>query len=379
MKRFSVTSMAALGLFALGLVWNGTSLLAQSRPCGCYCGIWLPAPCSDNACKAACGWQNPTPGPGTGGVSEPSIDHEAERRAREEADRQREENERREQERRKAEQQKQFERERDEAAKLLKGNLSTGATGLKGIGPEPSGLRELPMRTDRDLAARQAAQARRAELDKQIERDMEAIRRLGFARRAEDFAEWERLAAKAKAEFEGEVIDTVTDIAVDKARGKILNAFKSFDPAKASRMIAWIKSKNIKPQPAALIAAIERVGRATDKSRIADDAEFIVKQIEDWRKAKAAAGVPIESAKFAAGMLEGLVSDPRLSVLITEIKLTTAALYNNATRRVARAEVNRLTDLTEKQLKDLDRLRQVLQKHVQERNELKKTMEEAEK
>ena len=225
----------------------------------------------------------------------------------------------------------------------------------------------------------QAAQARRAELDKQIERDMEAIRRLGFARRAEDFAEWERLAAKAKAEFKGEVIDTVTDIAVDKARGKILDAFKTFDAAKASRMITWIKSKNIKPQPAALIAAIERVGRATDKSRIAADAEFIVKQIEDWRKARAAAADPIESAKFVGGMLEGFISDPRLAILITEVKLTTAALYNNATRRVALAEVNRLTDLTEQQLKGLDRLRQVLQKHVHERNDLKSTMKEAEK
>lgn len=54
-------------------------------------------------------------------------------------------------------------------------------------------------------------------------------------------------------------------------------------------------------------------------------------------------------------------------------------VYNNATRRVGRAEVNRLTDLTEKQLKDLDRLRKLTEKHVQERNELKTTMEDTEK
>jgi len=157
MKRFAFVSIAVLGLLAVGLVWTGTALSAQSRPCGCYCGIWLPAPCSDNACKAQCGWQNPAPGPSPGGVPGPSIDYEAERRAREEAERQREENDRREQERRKAEQQKQFERDRDNAAKSLKGSTSTGAFGLKGVAPADAGLRAPGERVDRDLVGRQAA------------------------------------------------------------------------------------------------------------------------------------------------------------------------------------------------------------------------------
>ena len=38
---------------------------SRSRPCGCYCNVWLPAPCSDNACKAACGYVAPHQG-GTG-------------------------------------------------------------------------------------------------------------------------------------------------------------------------------------------------------------------------------------------------------------------------------------------------------------------------
>lgn len=217
-----------------------------------------------------------------------------------------------------------------------------------------------------------AARDRRAALEKQIANDVEAIRRLGFARRAEDFAEWDQLALQAKTEFENEVLDTITDIAIDKARGGILEAFKGFDSAKATRMVQWIRARGVKPEPTALINAIERVGLAPDKARVADDAEFIVKQIEDFRKGRAAASDPVESAKFISGLLEGTISDPRVAFLITEIKLTTSALYNNAARRVARAEVERLTKLTEKQLQDLHRLQKLLERHVGELNSLKK-------
>ena len=213
---------------------------------------------------------------------------------------------------------------------------------------------------------------RRATLEKQIASDVEAIRRLGFNRRAEDFAEWDQLALQAKTEFENEVLDTITDVAIDKVRGGILENFKSFDSAKATRMVQWIRARGIKPEPTALINAIERVGLAPDKARVADDAEFIVKQIEDFRKGRAAANDPVESAKFISGLLEGTISDPRVALLITELKLTTAALYNNAARRVARSEVEKLTTLTEKQLQDLRRLQKLLQRHVGDLNSLEK-------
>jgi tetratricopeptide (TPR) repeat protein len=34
---------------------------ADVSGCGCYCGVVLPPPCSDEACKRACGWSEPTP------------------------------------------------------------------------------------------------------------------------------------------------------------------------------------------------------------------------------------------------------------------------------------------------------------------------------
>lgn len=219
-------------------------------------------------------------------------------------------------------------------------------------------------------AVRPQMQARVKELDVLIQRDAQAIRHLGFARRAEDFAEWERLGAKAKTEFEDEVMEAITGIAVDKLRSGVLSVFKDFDAAKAARMTDFIRTRGVKPEPVALIAAIERVGRAPDKSRIADDAALIVRQFEDWRKAREAMGGSNESIKEVGNLLEGFISDPRVGLLMTGLKLTTAAVYNNATRRVARHEVERLTTLTEQQLKDLERLRKLMETHVRERNAL---------
>ncbi|HET6420732.1 MAG TPA: hypothetical protein VFG19_11280, partial [Geobacteraceae bacterium] len=36
---------------------------ADVAGCGCYCGAVLPPPCSDEACKRACGWSEPSPSP----------------------------------------------------------------------------------------------------------------------------------------------------------------------------------------------------------------------------------------------------------------------------------------------------------------------------
>lgn len=106
-------------------------------------------------CVSGCNILTPPSG-GASGASVQTIDDEAERRASDEAERQRAETERREQERRKAEQQREFERKRNEAAKLLKGGGNTGAFGnLKGPDAATSGLRAPIERIDRDIGGQQ--------------------------------------------------------------------------------------------------------------------------------------------------------------------------------------------------------------------------------
>jgi hypothetical protein len=118
-------------------------------PCGCYCGIYLPAPCSDDACKRACGWKAPS---GGAAPSYPTYDAEAERQ-RQEAERQRLEAEQRrrrqeiEEQRKKEEadaklRQEKFEQDKRNALSSMKG-IAEGELGLEDIDIGGVGLKDL--------------------------------------------------------------------------------------------------------------------------------------------------------------------------------------------------------------------------------------------
>lgn len=74
-----LTCKFSMGALMLIVILLPVIAFAGSAPCGCYCNKWLPPPCSDSACKAACGYKEP----GGGGYTAPPIDYEAERQQQE--------------------------------------------------------------------------------------------------------------------------------------------------------------------------------------------------------------------------------------------------------------------------------------------------------
>lgn len=222
---------------------------------------------------------------------------------------------------------------------------------------------------------------RDAELTAAIDRDLRAIQGFGFDRRAEDFAEWERLGASAKASFEKEIIDSATDMALAKVRGRILEGFKAFDAAQAARWIGRLSKVN--PRPVELIGMIERLSKLQDKAQIAASAELILDRIEKLQKT----GEFMNSASTAQArevmLLMGLdlvcdvvppPGDESCKAFKTIGSLTAASLYNNAARRVAIKEVERLTTMTEAQLRGLAKVNELMAKHVKERNEVREKL-----
>ena len=218
---------------------------------------------------------------------------------------------------------------------------------------------------EKDLAAR-------------IERDIIAIRRLGFDRRAEDFAEWESLGKDAKAQFEKEVIDAATDTVAGKVGDNLLKSFSRFDMAKAGR---WLKLlEKVEPRPVELIALINKVAAAGNKAQMTNEAALILQGIERIQSAQAAQGRD-ELLLLGLDLMCDVVPPPgdaHCSAFKTVGKLTAASLYNNAARRVAVNEVDRLTRMTESQLKALARLNELLTRHVKERNEVRAKLRELE-
>jgi len=221
-------------------------------------------------------------------------------------------------------------------------------------------------------------EARDKELTAGLEKDAEAIRNLGFARRAEDFAEWEKLGSDAKAQFEKEVVDAATDQVAGKISDHLMASFQNFDAAKADRWITLLNK--MEPKPAALIQKIRTVGSAADKARVIEDAKEILTGIERLQAAGSAASreeMLLLSMDLFCDLVPPAANDS-CNAFKTVGKLTFASLYNNAARRVALNEVERLTTMTEQQLRALSKLNELTVKHVKERNEVRAKLKELE-
>lgn len=77
-----------------------------------------------------------------------------------------------------------------------------------------------------------------------------------------------------------------------------------------------------------------------------------------------------------ATVLGGAQTSPQLSLLVSDLRFTTASVYNNAARRVSQNEIERLTALNESQLKSLQKLSHLLAEHVEQLNQTKQQLAE---
>jgi hypothetical protein len=131
LKLFVIVSIVIIAL---------PNLSFAGGPCGCYCGIYLPAPCSDDACKQACGWKG-----GTSAPAAPAYDYEAERQRLWEAQQQRQ-REVQEQQRMEEEAAKQrqveFEQNKENALKSMK-DITEGELNIKSADTGDFGLKDI--------------------------------------------------------------------------------------------------------------------------------------------------------------------------------------------------------------------------------------------
>jgi len=110
------------------------------------------------------------------------------------------------------------------------------------------------------------------------------------------------------------------------------------------------------------------------KEDIARDSRIVVDWFEIGSEAKDAKS---REQRLTVMMDMGLALIPEgaLKESATTLKreglIVSAALYNNATRRVARSQVEQLTQLTEEQLRALSKLNSLLVKHIQDRNRVR--------
>ncbi len=154
------SSLLVALLLGLGLAAVSSPAGAQQvAACGCYCGKVIRPPCSDNACKQACGWRAPSTGgnqpsydPNAAAAAAAAAEAERQREIEAEKQRQREAEEQRLREEEEAKQrQAEFERKKQETLNSMKG-IAEGELGLKGLGDtSDSGLKGLGDTDDHGL------------------------------------------------------------------------------------------------------------------------------------------------------------------------------------------------------------------------------------
>ncbi len=239
--------------------------------------------------------------------------------------------------------------------------------------------------TEADPAQRKAAAAKRkrllareAALDRAIRQDVIAIGRLGFDRRAKDFEEWVNLSDEAQNDLRREAKAQALDVLTSLAQDKMIESFRDMDRKRVERLIKWLK-KNSEVPIDETINVLRQAAKDSKRVRMAGQAKAVVDGIYAGVEGAAAENRE-QKAKFYLTLLcdvgDGAAKMKWCGVLKSEALVTEAAVYNNAARRVAMGEVERLTQMTEKQLRGLKKLNEVVVRHVKERNEVRAKLKE---
>ena len=218
-------------------------------------------------------------------------------------------------------------------------------------------------------------------LTQAIATDLTAVRNLGFNRRAEDFEAWEKLATDAQREFQHTVSAELAGVVASYAKDGILSGFKNLDQAKVQGWIAVLMKQD--PPPTEIIAVLRGMASVIERDgvrqRLAYDAKHLATLIENVTKSAKVIGwkdgLPVLLDIVCDGVPNEAVAQ-RCKVFKATAAFTAASVYNNAAQRVALNEIERLTTMTEDQLRGLAKINEVLVKHIKERNEVRTRLKE---
>jgi len=217
-------------------------------------------------------------------------------------------------------------------------------------------------------------------LNEQIERDKKVLQSFDFESIARNIEEWQNLSIEAQKELKDTFFGEITNLALS---GLQIGAKEigSMGTGQGNKVIGYLQKHHIdvtelnnairqvahtKGKPAMAEKfndAIDKISKIIDTYQIGSDLKNMnrrpVGNLTDEINST------LEILATAMGMLNG---DTKLSILVSEAKIFCAALYNNVARRISIKNIERLTKLTEDQLKAQKIVIELLIKHV---NELK--------
>ena len=214
-------------------------------------------------------------------------------------------------------------------------------------------------------------------LEKQIASDEEAIRRLGLQKRAADFEEWSKLTEQARDEFVSETLRILARLAIDEAsiglKSQTSTLASSLTPKKGEELILRLE-QNGATNPD-LADAIRTLSKATTIKERTDAANKLIGATGAAVKTLSGASSPDKLKAVVEGFCEtaadigskklGLVGW-QTRALVSGAELTAELGFAYGKLHIAESTIQQLDNMTEEQLKAVQKLSQLLRKHVAE-------------
>jgi hypothetical protein len=231
-----------------------------------------------------------------------------------------------------------------------------------------------------------------ANIDAQIQALENQIRAIGFDRRASEFEAWAKLSTEAKKQFEEQARSSLYDLlftgALD-ADKTLMKSIGSATPFSSQKLIGILNRLHLRDP--LLWKRIREVGATTGKPENAKAAREMIDLLGKaadvaWATQEFKTALynlvleggeisrsDIESATEATTTLLGMgLEGPLAGFFVSECQFTSAALYQNAALRVSSANIERLSNLTDSQLRRVNvlsaQLKQLVQKRIAVKN-----------
>jgi hypothetical protein len=207
-----------------------------------------------------------------------------------------------------------------------------------------------------------------AALQVTIDRDLAAIHSLGFGDRSADIDEWERLSESAREKFMSSTFDMLLQSAISGVQSG-----GSLNPPTANSVISKLRSAGIDVGP--LNSALHRLASERGKPAKAKDVSEFLKAIgiakDNYEIRRSGLNDWPDKLEAFSSVLGWFETDSRFAMLAADLKFTTYAIYDNAASRVSSTQIDKLTALSEKDLRSMRILSAQLMNDVRERNEIK--------
>lgn len=191
-------------------------------------------------------------------------------------------------------------------------------------------------------------------LESQIRTDQGAISNLGFGHVADAIADWEGLAADARAEFAKQTLNSILDLVGAAAESAVENGAKLY-PINVNDFIQQHKIENQTVADALYKLALKNRSDPLWDSRV-------LSQIKMLGAGKDLVFMDDLSAVLSQAL--NLAGFKQYALLMSDLQFTASAIYNNVTRRVSIYEINQLTSQAETSLKALQVLSATMKRHV---------------